>query len=442
MAVVVTLIVIWQTSTVSAAGPPSIVRDINASGNSNPASLTAVGTTLFFTADDGIHGTELWKSDGTAAGTKMVKNIRPYGNSSNPADLVNVNGTLFFTAVDGKHGRELWKSDGTSAGTVLVKDINTHGKNSYGGNGIAVYTSVAVGSRLFFLTHSGGVWGTTLYVSDGTAAGTYWLEAPSAATHEWLDNPPEPDHVADTLGGRFYYVAENDAGKEEIWVSDGTVSGTHRAAGSPQADHLSFLPIHGQSLYFVTYTDDQSNVRLWKTNGTASGTKALTSSGALANVPIEATYMNNRLFFADGAGGALWKTDGTASGTKKIINRQAQYVTAAGGHLYFSAYVDGTGDYLWLSDGSSSGTNPLVSFIDYPASRITAVGNRVCFHVYNWDTDTWRLWQSDGTKVGTYSSGEYVNAAATDGPSVSIGSRYFYVADDGSHGVELWSYTP
>ena len=90
-----------------------------------PSYLTNVNGTLFFAADDGTHGGELWKSDGTAAGTVAGQGHQPGQRQLRlPYNLTNVNGTLFFAADDGTHGSELWKSDGTAAGTVLVKDIN------------------------------------------------------------------------------------------------------------------------------------------------------------------------------------------------------------------------------------------------------------------------------------------------------------------------------
>ena len=81
---------------------------------------------LYFSANDGINGNELWQSDGTIAGTKIVKNISAAA-SSNPANLISVNNTLYFTASDATSGVELWKSDGTDAGTVMINAGTTTG---------------------------------------------------------------------------------------------------------------------------------------------------------------------------------------------------------------------------------------------------------------------------------------------------------------------------
>src|SRR5262245_52404912 len=101
-----------------------LLRDINPTSlPSYPSDIVVIGSTTYFSADDGVHGRELWKNDGTAAGTSMVADINPGSASSYAGQLTNVNGTLFFSATDGTHGNAVWKSDGTAAGTVLVKEI-------------------------------------------------------------------------------------------------------------------------------------------------------------------------------------------------------------------------------------------------------------------------------------------------------------------------------
>jgi ELWxxDGT repeat protein/cysteine-rich repeat protein len=109
-----------------------LVKDINpGADHSFPANLTDVNGTLFFSADDGTHGSELWRSDGTGAGTVLVKDIclgpetsdlgpLSYENQTGFADL---NRSLFFAADDGTSGRELWRSDGTEEGTQQLADI-------------------------------------------------------------------------------------------------------------------------------------------------------------------------------------------------------------------------------------------------------------------------------------------------------------------------------
>jgi len=87
------------------AQSPVLVKDIyNFQTNGSitgTANYTQVGSTIFFTAIDGINGFELWKTDGTAAGTVMVKDINPGQQGSQPANLTNVNGVLYFAAAGG-----------------------------------------------------------------------------------------------------------------------------------------------------------------------------------------------------------------------------------------------------------------------------------------------------------------------------------------------------
>ena len=107
---------------------------------------------LFFGADDGTTGRELWKSAGTDAGTVVVKDIRPGPSSSFPdqaTSLTDVGGALFFTASDGTTGFELWESDGTAAGTVQVKDIWPGPLGSF------PFSLTDVGGTLFFSASDG-----------------------------------------------------------------------------------------------------------------------------------------------------------------------------------------------------------------------------------------------------------------------------------------------
>jgi ELWxxDGT repeat protein len=105
---------LWRSD--GTARGTKIVRNIRpGSDGSSPSEMTGVGGTVFFSATDGVHGVELWRTDGTGAGTEIVQNIRPdsggdFSSGSNPHSLTSVGGTLFFSADDGAHGRELWKA--------------------------------------------------------------------------------------------------------------------------------------------------------------------------------------------------------------------------------------------------------------------------------------------------------------------------------------------
>src|SRR5262249_42083812 len=149
------------------------VQDINpGSAWSNPNWLTNVNGLLYFAADDGTHGNELWQSDGTSAGTVLVQDINPGSVNSDPAYLTSMNNKLYFAATDPTHGRELWDPPavGNSGGYLLVSSNENHSVLRYDQQtGAFVDTLVPQGSG--GLTHPMGlVFGPAdhnLYVSSG-----------------------------------------------------------------------------------------------------------------------------------------------------------------------------------------------------------------------------------------------------------------------------------
>jgi len=209
------------------------VKNINTGTSSRPQYLTAVGDTLFFSAT-GPDGQELYKSNGESSGTVLVKDIytnggiQPQGvqaqsavNSSYPQNLYALNDTLYFIARTAADGKELWKSDGTEAGTVMVKSINSASGSSFPAD------LFRVGNKLMFTAHDGMA--RDLWISDGTEAGTQKVmnttmdgsdsKVVSLAANQYLD--------MDTLavGDSVLLGVRGELG-DELWKTDGTAEGT------------------------------------------------------------------------------------------------------------------------------------------------------------------------------------------------------------------------
>ena len=175
--------------------------------------LTAIGDTLYFTADDGVSGVELWKSDGTENGTVPVRDINPGPADASPAFLRNVDGTLFFIADDGTHGLELWASDGSEAGTRMVSDINPAG--SAFGTFSFFFSFADLGGMLFFAADD-GMHGTELWHSDGTAPGTSLVADINPG-----DEGSSPAFLTSD-GGRIVFQACEPTAGCELWETTGT----------------------------------------------------------------------------------------------------------------------------------------------------------------------------------------------------------------------------
>ncbi len=184
--------------------------------SSNPDQFVDVAGITYFVAETAHQGRELWRTDGTAAGTYLVKDINPFpAQSSNPDLLTNVSGKLFFVADDGSKGRELWRSDGTLSGTVLVKDLDE----------VRYYSSeprylTNVGGTLYFTAATGVEDARELWMTNGTAGGT--------VRHPLATEMISPNQLTNVDGQLLYSTRQTREG--ELWKTDGTSTGTVKLA--------------------------------------------------------------------------------------------------------------------------------------------------------------------------------------------------------------------
>lgn len=265
-----------------------------------PLNLTDVAGRAFFSADDGNHGRELWTSDGTAAGTVQVRDVRPGPLGSNPEALIDVVGTLFFTANDGIHGRELWTSDGTTGGTTLVRDADRESAE-----GPQMLVDVA-GTAFFTLRR--GVEGDQLWRSDGTTSGTALVAVVNTGAAD------SSVRSLTDVGGTLFFTAVGEDAHAQLWRSDGTAAGTLLVTdlpGGPQAGPPEWLTEAAGILYFVARENDSGpwDAELWRSDGTAAGTFQVQDiqRGEHSSAPSWLTLVGETLFFATGNDdGELW----------------------------------------------------------------------------------------------------------------------------------------
>jgi ELWxxDGT repeat protein len=386
----------------------SLVKDLNP-GSSPPRHLLNVDGTLFFTADDGTSGEELWKSDGTEAGTQLVEDINPDGGSIlHSPGLTNVGGTLFFSADDGTNGSELWKSDGTEAGTQLVKDVNSDGSAS-------LFELTNVDGTLFFGADDGAS-GRELWKSDGTEAGTQRVK----------DINPDGNSVSalsslTNVDGTLFFGADDGASGRELWKSDGTEAGTQRVKDiNPDGDSRPRHLLNVDGTLFFSADDGESNTELWKSDGTEAGTQLVKdiASGSSFSSPEGLTALNGTLFFSaedNFDGRELWKSDGTEGGTQLVkdinpgfngsiaVTQAGRFETELvdfGGTLFFRADDGTNGSELWMSDGTEAGTEMVEDI--HPSSdgsaprQLTGAGGTLFFKA--WDgTHGTELWKAEST---------------------------------------------
>jgi ELWxxDGT repeat protein len=394
-----------------------LLKDIAAGseGLPNPPLFAALGNKTYFGLGRSFSSFELWETDGSSDGTKLVKSISGPGYSSQN-EFVAAGGKIYFFAYDQINSKELWVSNGTTVGTKVVKDIST---------GTPRYL-VAMGNKVAFFHDSG----FNFWVSDGTAAGTKMLKAIGSPTAFGGST------IAATPIG-FFFGADDSINGYELWFSDGTEAGTNLVkdiypggGGNFGTDLKSVggkenFAFYNGKFYFVGNTPDQGQ-ELWFTDGTEAGTALLkdaspgTNSSTIGNGFVA---YKDKLYFSSqtyNGGNELWVTDGTTTGTKEVkalspgassgLSSYNIDLTPYVNKLWFACYPDqpNEGDEICSSDGTETGTNRALDIWAGSSSSepkyIRLVADKLVFFAKQ-SPDDWELFSYRDPSVATFTPG-------------------------------------
>ena len=213
-----------------------LLKDINKSGNlgSKPKFQTELNGKIYFSADDNIHGRELFVFDGTS--TSLVKDIFPGFNSSNPFDFYVLNDKIIFKAYTLEKGLELWITDGTEAGTKILKDINLNGNGFLidKQESVRIQNFYKLNNELYFYADN-GIHGMELWKTDGTETGTFMIkdinDGANASYRPALSSRPKfIEHNNELYFSVSDRGSSNNLSRFEIWKTDGTTDGTESIA--------------------------------------------------------------------------------------------------------------------------------------------------------------------------------------------------------------------
>ncbi len=394
---------------------PTLIKDIYPGPeDSDIQEVTRVGDRIFFWANDGVHGMELWLSDATEAGTYMVKDIaagtafslwNPEGSYA-AKSLTDVNGTAFFFANDGIHGYELWKSDGTEAGTMLVKNIGD-GQQGIRPSDNVFAECIAIDGILYFVAYLDGV-GHEVWRSDGTEDGTYMIgEAITGDNYTTY-----PCNLCNA-GGSLWFGAKSFNPISGIWRYDGSnliqISDAFLNKWNQQSQH-NFV-WHDGYAYFGAGTNI-NDTHIWRSNGGAMSAEWFiqTNTNGQSRPHTFLTIEDGFLFTAEGEDEAqVFVSDGTVNGTipLKYADGSIAYIpsgTASGNTDFLLVnggyYWNGTNGFSF-TDGTNEGTYPISDDAfsyhgsDWMTNNSAAIGNHVVFAGDNHNL------KSNGTPEGT-----------------------------------------
>lgn len=365
---------------------------------------------------------------GYSEGLELVKDINlSLGTSGtaagSPGGFVELNGKSIFIANDGVHGREPWVSDGTEAGTQMLKDVFVGASGSMPqitGYSLGEYKFlIKAGANAYFLADDGN--GVRLWATDGTTAGTRRVSATAALpTFAWTE-----------FNGQLYYFASSVSQGVQLWRSNGTATGTNlilQTAPYPYDWLPNFLGKTAQYL-FLSPDEGGSGAKLRRTNGEMTGAPLIGSY--LINAIFtenEVAYqwpgqfkstnsVNDKLIFSVNSN-QLWASNGSGSGTSMLKDFSTSYpdktisqlLPIGSGQLLVSLTEQDPEEFnrtftLWKTNGTASGTVLVHAPISLPPSsvepRLREYDGKAVFFVPSENSANVTMWISNGTQSGT-----------------------------------------
>lgn len=437
------------------AGTFSFTSKVQISANS--ASATINGK-LYFAGTNAANGLELWATDGSDAGTVLVKDINPGAAGSAPADRFVVLGNHFyFSAFSPASGRELWKSDGTSNGTVMVKDISAGAGSSNQEN---LFKTTVAGNLVFFVANTAAS-GEELWRTNGTEAGTFMVREIRAG------NASATPIIGGVFGNKLLFSANDGINEREPWISDGTTAGTFMLKDVFQGP-VSSSPDHFVSFkdkFLFSAFDILNGHELWISDGTSAGTSLLKDiePGNIGSMPVLVNGIKtaNKFYFTaytSHYGQEIWETDGTAAGTKLFADIESGPADSypilmpvyangfanpelsplfQGNKFFFSAFTSSKGRELYVYQMGNNMPS-LVKDLDngigdgYAGYWYYISNSAVYFSGYD-GTNNGELFKSDGTASNT---GLVGRIRTTPGfanvlPFIIINNKLLFTGDNG-----------
>ncbi|MBC7569669.1 MAG: T9SS type A sorting domain-containing protein [Spirosoma sp.] len=451
----------------SMAQTPSLVKDIfPLAGSSAISNITTLGNSVLFSANNSVNGFELWISDGTEAGTKMVKDIYPVNrdNSSSPTNfLIHNRLAVFEVVVNGK--RKLYRTDGTEAGTFEIWD---RGYYDFAG-GLGVYRTTFLKDTTLYLLTDYPKSNNSLVVKDLSGPGVRLVLDKNLNPN--IGNFPLPlgdsQQPLSVFGNRWLFIGtklNSNIFENTLYVSDETKDGTLPIKLlSGNSSVVSSVTPSGLLGFFV-HDDGSSGSELWKTDGTPSGTKMVKNiapgglSGVTQSLGIfgySVPAKNGIVFLADDGvtGQEVWFSDGTETGTQLLKEfspgKQGSFPSILSLTDDGKPYLYNAGE-LWRTDGTTAGTK-LVTKISIlssssqiaRASDFRKVGDYLyclsltsagSFGIRNYNVIKINTKTDEVIIAGRFTRNEfYINSefAVTE-------NALFYIGENDDTGYELW----